>query len=167
MRFPQFSEIGIWTVFRVEVKDAANNSRIYETTELAQLGFPTELEVEGQVEDVTPPVITITATPETLWPPNGRMVPVIISGTITDAGSGVDAGTAAYAVTDEYGQVQPKGSVTLRPDGRYSFTIQLQASRNGNDQNGRKYIITVGAKDNDGNMGSAATGVTVPHDQGH
>jgi hypothetical protein len=114
-----------------------------------------------------PPVITVSATPETLWPPNGKMVPVTISGKITDAGSGVDAHTAAYAVADEYGQVQPKGSVTLRPDRSYSFTIQLQASRNGNDKNGRQYIITVSAQDNAGNTGSAATGVTVPHDQGH
>jgi probable HAF family extracellular repeat protein len=82
----------------------------------------------------TPPVVTITATPATLWPPNGRMAPVVISGTITDARSGVDVSTAAYAVIDEYRQVQPMGSVTLRSDGRYSFTIQLQASRNGNEK---------------------------------
>jgi hypothetical protein len=114
----------------------------------------------------TPPVVTITATPATLWPPNGRMAPVVISGTITDARSGVDVSTAAYAVIDEYRQVQPMGSVTLRSDGRYSFTIQLQASRNGNDQNGRQYTITVSAHDRAGNTGSAATAVIVPHDQG-
>jgi probable HAF family extracellular repeat protein len=114
-----------------------------------------------------PPVITISATPATLWPPNGRMVPVTISGTITDVDSDVDASTAAYTVTDEYRQVEPTGSVTLRPDGSYTFTIQLQASRNGNDQDGRHYLITVSAKDYTGNKGSAATGVTVPHDQGH
>ena len=113
-----------------------------------------------------PPAITIAATPATLWPPNGRMVPVTISGTITDADSDVDVSTVAYAVTDEYRQVQPTGSVTLRSDGRYSFTIQLQASRNGNDQNGRQYTITVSAQDHAGNTGSAATAVIVPHDQG-
>jgi hypothetical protein len=116
--------------------------------------------------DTTPPVITITATPETLWPPNGKMVPVTVSGTITDAGSGVNPSTAAYVVTDEYGQVQPKGSVALRADGSYAFTIQLQAARNGNDTDGRQYIITVSAQDKVGNKGSAATGVIVPHDQG-
>ncbi len=120
----------------------------------------------GQADDVTLPVVTISATPATLWPPNGRMAPVVVSGTITDAGSGVDVSTAAYAVTDEYRQVQPMGSVTLRSDGRYSFTIQLQASRNGNDQNGRQYTIIVSALDHAGNKGSAATGVTVPQNQG-
>jgi len=32
---------------------------------------------------------------------------------------------------------------------------------------GRQYTITVSAKDFAGNLGSAATIVTVPHDQGH
>lgn len=91
------------------------------------------------------------------------MVPITISGTITDPTSGVS--TATYAVKDEYGSVQPSGSVTL-VNGSYSFTIQLQASRNGNDQDGRQYTITVSVRDKAGNQRSAATGVTVPHDQG-
>ena len=88
-------------------------------------------------------MITVSATPETLWPPNGKMVPVTISGTITDAGSGVDASTAAYAVTDEYRQVQPTGSVPLRPDGKYAFTIQLQALWNGDDTVGSTPLPSV------------------------
>jgi hypothetical protein len=81
-------------------------------------------------------------------------------------GTSVNPNTAAYAVTDEYGQVQPSGSVTLKSDGSSTFTIQLQASRDGNDRDGRQYTITVKAPDNAGNSGSASTGVTVPHDQG-
>jgi len=34
--------------------------------------------------DTTPPAITLFATPRVLWPVNGKMVPVTISGTITD-----------------------------------------------------------------------------------
>jgi hypothetical protein len=95
------------------------------------------------------------------------MVPVTISGSIADAGSGVNAGTAAYSVIDEYGQVQPSGPITLGSGGSYSFTILLQASRAGSDGDGRQYTITVSAKDNAGNLGSALTVVTVPHDQGN
>jgi hypothetical protein len=113
--------------------------------------------------DTTQPAITITATPATLWPPNGRRVPVTIAGTITDAGSGVNASTATYAVTDEYRSIQPSGPITLGMNGSYAFTVQLQASRNDTDTDGRQYIITVSAQDNAGNTGSAATGVTVPH----
>jgi hypothetical protein len=68
--------------------------------------------------DTTPPLITISATPKVLWPPNGRMLPVTVSGTITDAGSGVNVNSAAYAVKDEYGKVQPKGAITLGPPGQ-------------------------------------------------
>jgi hypothetical protein len=120
--------------------------------------------------DTTPPVITVSANPSMLWPPNGKMVPVTVSGTITDnepGATGVNPDTAVCTVTDEYGQVQPHGSVPLQPNGTYFFVIQLQASRAGNDRDGRHYIITVGVQDNAGNSGSAATGVIVPHDQGH
>jgi hypothetical protein len=132
-------------------------------------GFPNE-KVAGVLVPVltSPPVITITATPETLWPPNGKLVPVTVSGKITDAGSGVNASTAAYVVTDEYGLIQPSSYITNlnATTGNYTFTIQLQASRNGNDRDGREYIITVYTKDNAGNTGSAATSVRVARDQG-
>jgi glycosidase len=117
--------------------------------------------------DVTPPVVNIAANPSTLWPPNGKMVAVSVSGTITDSLSGVNPSTAAFAVTDEYGQVQPHGPVTLGTGGSYSFSVQLQASRNGNDQDGRHYTITVSASDYAGNVGSGSAVVIVPHDQGH
>jgi glycosidase len=117
--------------------------------------------------DLTPPVVAVSANPSSLWPPNGKMVPVTISGAITDNLSGVDPSTAAFNVVDEYGQIQPSGPVSLGAGGSYSFTVSLQASRNGNDKDGRQYTITVSAKDLAGNPGSAATVVTVPHDQGH
>jgi glycosidase len=117
--------------------------------------------------DLTPPVVSISASPSSLWPPNGKMVPVTVSGTIIDGLSGVDSTTPAFTVVDEYGSVPPSGGVTLGPNGSYSFTVLLQASRNENDQDGRQYTITVSAKDLAGNLGTASTIVTVPHDQGN
>jgi hypothetical protein len=114
-----------------------------------------------------PPAVTISANPTTLWPPDGALVPVTISGAITDAGGSVNASTAAYAVKDEYGQVQPSGPIILSSGGKYSITVWLQASRDGNDKNGRKYTITVSAKDNNDQLGSASTVVTVAHDRRH
>jgi hypothetical protein len=40
------------------------------------------------------------------------------------------------------------------------------ASRNGNDRDGRTYLVTVEVKDVAGNSGRATTTVKVPHDQG-
>jgi virginiamycin B lyase len=122
--------------------------------------------VQISVPDTTPPIVTLQLTPKSLWPPNGKMVPVTVSGTITDTGSGVNAGTAAYAVSDEYGKVQPQGAIGLGPGGAYSFTVLLQASRLGMDTDGRRYEVTVRATDNAGNGGSKTGVVNVPHDQG-
>jgi parallel beta-helix repeat protein len=116
--------------------------------------------------DTTPPSITATANKTTLWPPTGQLVPVKMTGTITDnvGGSGVDLNTVDYAVVDEYGQVQPSASVTLAVDGSYSFTVYLPASRLDSDRNGRTFTICVSAKDNAGNPASKSVVVTVPHD---
>jgi hypothetical protein len=113
----------------------------------------------------TPPNVSCTANPTTLWPPNGKSVLVTVSGTITPGTSPIVS--AAYAVTDEYGQVQPSGTITLRAGGSYSFGISLIAARNGNDPNGRTYTIMIGSKDTIGNLGFCSTVVTVPHDQGN
>jgi hypothetical protein len=113
----------------------------------------------------TPPVITVSTTPTALWPPNGNMVPVSVSGTITDTGCTVTAAT--YAVIDEYGKVQPSGLVTLSPKGAYSFTVLLEASRLGTDIDGRVYIVTVSASNSTSKTGSDVSAVIVPHDRAH
>jgi uncharacterized protein (DUF2141 family) len=117
--------------------------------------------------DTTPPTITLSATPKFLWPPTGSMLPVTVTGAITDTGSGVNQRTAAYSVKDEYGQLHPSSSITLGAGGSYSFTTLLQASRLGTDLDGRQYTVTVRASDNAGNAASTSTIVTVPHDQRH
>jgi hypothetical protein len=119
--------------------------------------------------DTAPPTISILATPTTLWPPNGRLVTVTVSGTITDnpTGSGINALNTVFFVVDEYGEVQPTGTVTTANDGSYTFTLQLPASRAGEDRNGRQFAINVNASDNAGNTASATAKVTVPHDQGN
>jgi hypothetical protein len=129
-------------------------------------GFVDVLLNSSEPADTTPPRITISITPKHLWPPTGRMVLVRISGTITDAGSGVNVNSATYAVKDEYGEVEPTRTIVLGPGGAYSFTIFLQASRRGSDQDGRHYKVTVQAKDNAGNLASKASTVIVPHNQG-
>jgi hypothetical protein len=113
--------------------------------------------------DTVPPSITVLALPVPLWPTHDKMVPVIIAGTMKDAGSGVNESTATYTVTDEYGRVQPSGHINLSSSGIYAFLIQLQASRNAGDRNGRQYTITVSAQDKAGNKGAASTHVTLPY----
>jgi hypothetical protein len=112
----------------------------------------------------TPPNVTCTATPSTLWPPNGKSVSVVVSGSITAGTSALT--TTTYAVVDEYGQDQPNGNITLGAGGSYSFAVPLIAARNGNDKDGRTYTINVTGSDKIGNVGACSAVITVPHDQG-
>jgi hypothetical protein len=131
-------------------------------------GSPQSISLSGTGIDTLPPTISITANPSPLWPPNGQLLPVKVSGAITDSGSGVNPSALACKVVDSYGLVQPACSVgTLGAGGAYSFTVSLVASRNGNDKNGRTYTITVSASDYAGNPASVSTPVIVPHDQGN
>jgi len=115
--------------------------------------------------DSAGPIVTATA-PGTLWPPNGKTVPVQVRGTITDAGSGVNRSSARFAVTDEYGAVQPTGAITVAANGTFTVSVPLVAARHDADVDGRKYTIVASAKDNAGNQGTATLVVVVPHDQG-
>lgn len=110
----------------------------------------------------TPPTTTCSATPNTLWPPNGEPVVVTVSGSITAGTSSLVAST--YKVIDSYGQAQPAGNITLT-GGAYSFDIPLMAARNGDDLDGRTYTIVVAGSDTIGNVGACSAVVTVPHDQ--
>ena len=124
------------------------------------VGLSTSTSVTVKI-DKTPPLIKALVTP-TMLPANGSMVNVTVSGGIIDATSGVNANSVNYAVVDEYGSVQPSGSVTLRPNGSFSFPTALQASRLATDGDGRTYTITVTGQDNAGNQSSTSMKVVVP-----
>lgn len=115
--------------------------------------------------DGTPPVITAAADKTLIWPPNNKMVPVTLTGKMTDNLSGVDPNTAQFWVVDEYGKVQPSGAITLNADGTYSFTIDLEASRLGQDKDGRTYTVYIKCLDFACNPTTVSVVITVPHDQ--
>jgi hypothetical protein len=113
----------------------------------------------------TPPNVSCSASPKTLWPPNGNTVATTVSGQIT---KGTQAtGTATFLVTDSQSSAQQNGTITTQPDGTFSFTVPLVSSRAGNIKSGRQYTIAVTANDAIGNQGSCSAVVTVPHDQGN
>ncbi len=114
--------------------------------------------------DVVPPTVTVFADPSILWPPNGKLVLILVTGQVSDLESTLDLDSASYSVSDEYGQVQPGGPVAMNDDGSYSFITLLEARRNGRDRDGRHYTITVQVRDLAGNPGSASTEVIVPHE---
>jgi hypothetical protein len=113
----------------------------------------------------SPPQIDCQTVPNILWPPDGRNVPVIVSGHITNGTLAVNPATVKYAVLDEYGEIQLRGTISLGAGGSYSFEVPLKAERRGNYRDGRVYTITVSAQDSMGSVGFCSTVARVPHDQ--
>jgi hypothetical protein len=106
--------------------------------------------------DKTPPTLSLTASPNLLWPPNHKMATVVVSGGSSDM-SGI--ASSAITVADEY------GVYNFAVPG-FGSTIQLEASRKGSDADGRVYTITAVVTDLAGNQATATTSVLVPHDMG-
>jgi streptogramin lyase len=115
--------------------------------------------------DTIAPAVTLSITPSSLWPPNGQMVRVLLSGRVSDADSGVLPSSIEFAVFDEYGTRQPGGHITVDGSGNYRFAVLLQASRKNNDLDGRQYMIRISARDNAGNLAVKWASVLVPHDR--
>lgn len=112
------------------------------------------------------PGTVMTADPSEIWPPNGKDVVVSLSGVSTDTGTGVASIT--FRVVDEYGEVEPpiaqvvaSGETELPWDRQ----VTLQASRRGDDRNGRTYTIIATVTDRACNTREVQTTVTVLHDQ--
>jgi len=110
---------------------------------------------------VTPaPLVTInslTAKPNILWPPNHKMVPVVV--TATPSGDCIAIACQIVSVTS---------NEALAPDDVVitgALTVNLRAERSGNGS-GRVYTIMVQCTDAAGNVATRTVTVTVPHDQG-
>ena len=126
------------------------------------LGSVSILLNRGTANDTQPPKITLNATGSILSAPLGDLLRVPISGTIFDKLSGVNPNNVTYTLTDMTGKVRQKGAVYLGLGGSYSQNVFLRASVNNPDLAGR-YVVTVQAKDNAGNVGSKKAVVNVTH----
>lgn len=113
--------------------------------------------------DGTAPSMTATPSKTRLLPANDKMVPVVISGTVTDGTSGVDLSSGSYSTVDSYGLLEPSGAFTVDPGGTFSFTVLLQAHKIKKDPDARTYTLTLQARDNAGNTTSTTVVVSVPN----
>src|SRR5262249_32715660 len=108
---------------------------------------------QGIKIDATAPALTASVSMDVVRTGGTTVGVTTVSGQITDALSGLAPGGATYSVVDEYGQVEPSGTVAVQADGSYSFTLTLDGPRS-NDKDGRSYRITVRARDLAGNAGA-------------
>ncbi len=114
--------------------------------------------------DKTAPTISLSATPDRIWPPNNQPFDVSIEGTGADAVSGLASVT--YVVTDEYGAPLSIDPRTLSGNSAaWAEVLTVEASRRGNDRDGRLYRVTATLTDRAGNITTAAADIVVPHDR--
>lgn len=115
--------------------------------------------------DMTAPSInTLAASPNVLWPPNHKFVPVTISWSASDNCSAAACSISSVTSNEP---VNGLGDGDTAPDWIITSgsTLLLRAERSGLG-NGRVYTITVSCRDAAGNVSSRTVTVTVPHDQG-
>jgi hypothetical protein len=114
--------------------------------------------------DKTPPTLACSVSPDVLWPPNNKLVPVKLSVIVTDALSGAAGFTLLSVTSNEPDRVQ--GSIQGFVTETASTSGQLRAQRLGSGT-GRVYTFAYSGADRAGNTASCGTTVAVPHDQGH
>jgi hypothetical protein len=149
------------TPFTCQVTDASSNTKSCSS--------------KVTVVDTTPPIInSIVATPNTLWPPNHKFVPVSVAITATDICSASTSCSIVSVTSNE--AVDAHGSGHTSPDWIISkpgpaaspahLGVELRAERAGGGI-GRIYTINVQCSDPSGNTTTGAATVSVAHDQGH
>lgn len=122
----------------------------------------TSVEIPFTKVDVTPPALSVSLSPATLWPPNNKLVPI----------------TATISVKDDYdpapeiklesitpSEMSAPGDISDAALGTDDHQFMLKAARDGNNKAGRVYTVIYSATDGSGNQSIATTTVTVPHNE--
>lgn len=125
--------------------------------------------VEVEIIDDEAPTLAPEVNPSVLWPPNNKLVPVVVTPHAKD-NSGAPLIVEASVETSEpvkiVGRAKKEKNKWNVPvynnDG--TITFNLPAQRLGKNK-GRVYLITVTATDQSDNSSSATIEVNVPHDQ--
>lgn len=114
----------------------------------------------------TPPNLALSVSPNTLWPPDHRMVPVAA---ISASSNCNDAVSLSIDVTSNEpingtgdGDTAPDWEIVDNGDGTASVSVRAERKGNGT---GRQYTISVTATDGYGNTATSSGTVSVPHSQ--
>jgi len=106
--------------------------------------------------DTEPPVIVARLDRQSLWPPNGKLVDILLEGEVTD---NVGVTSLTIRISDEYGEFDGLELPGFGP-------FQLRAYRDGGDRDGRQYKLSLTATDAAGNTSVTELPLVVPHDLG-
>jgi hypothetical protein len=121
-----------------------------------------------QYDATSPVIMSLSASPTEIWPPNHKMADATVSGTVSDSTTGVKS--VKIQILDEYqtlnSQVFTRDFTPIPSDTKsFSQPVKLEAWRNGDDRDGRVYTIRVIVTDEAGNSITVDRTVVVPHDK--
>ncbi len=126
-------------------------------------------EVITTIVDTIAPEISVSVYPDTLWPPNHRMVDIEASVSVRDICS-IPAITLTSLTSNEADDAMGGGDGHTINDiqdvdlGSADFHFKLRAERSG-DGNGRTYEIIYAATDDSGNKTFVTSYVNAPHNK--
>jgi hypothetical protein len=135
--------------FSYREDDAAGKSRV--------VSYPMQL------IDQTPPTLSVTLSPNTLWPPNEKSIPITATITVKDD---YDPEPEIKLESITASETLAAGDIQDAQLGTDDRNFSLTAKRAGTNMAGRIYTVTYSATDASGNKATASATVTVPHDQG-
>ncbi len=128
------------------------------------IGFTPGPDFHGSIErrDTTPPTLNLSVVPSSLWPPNGKLMPVNVTMSVKD-----DYDPAPEVKLESITANEPlgEGDIAEAALGSDDRQFKLAAKRGGGNKEGRVYTITYSATDGSGNKATATATVLVPHDQ--
>jgi hypothetical protein len=115
------------------------------------------------VQDTTAPTLSLSMSPNQIWPANKKLVNVTASISVSDA---CDPAPLVKLISITSNEPLTAGDIQGAAFNTDDRAFQLRASRAGGGS-GRIYTITYRATDHSGNPVTATAQVLVPHDQGH
>jgi hypothetical protein len=122
------------------------------------------------VADTTPPVVTVQANPESLWPPDHTMRPVHFTVVAVDACDPSPVTLLQSVASSDPDDARglsdgaTTGDIQGVAAGTADFDVSLRAERDGH-RPGRIYTARYRSTDASGNVGAGAGTVAVTHDQ--
>lgn len=146
------------------------HSFILSVTDKTESVTMASLPVVITISDETAPTLAPVVNPSILWPPNNKLVPVVVTPNAAD-NSGAAPVVKATVTSSEAVKIvgRSKKATTVWQTPVYNadgtITFQLPAQRLGKAK-GRIYTITLTATDASGNASTADVTVLVPHDRG-
>jgi len=120
------------------------------------------------ITDTTPPRLSPVASQTHLWPPDHRMVRVLIQTNVSD-NSGLPVMLSAFVSSNEpetgLGEwdIGPDWNVVAIDPVQGAIALDLRSERS-EQGSGRRYTVTITATDQAGNVATANTEILVPQD---